>query len=77
MMLAGGVSLLLVPNFGWQSAFFAGILPAGLIWFFRLGIPEFSALVHDQEPTQGGRGPIATNGRRSGEGTREEAAAGR
>jgi putative MFS transporter len=40
MMLAGGVSLLLVPKFGWQAAFFAGILPAGLIWFFRLGIPE-------------------------------------
>ncbi len=40
MMLAGGVALLLVPNFGWQSAFFAGVLPAILVWFFRLGIPE-------------------------------------
>jgi len=40
MMLAGGVTYFLVPNFGWQSAFFAGILPAILVWFFRLGIPE-------------------------------------
>ncbi len=40
MMLAGAVSVVLVPNFGWQSAFFAGILPASLVWFFRLGIPE-------------------------------------
>jgi MFS transporter, putative metabolite:H+ symporter len=39
-MLAGGVALALVPNFGWQSAFLAGMLPAVLIWFFRLGIPE-------------------------------------
>lgn len=39
-MLAGAVALVLVPNFGWQSAFFAGALPAVLIWFFRLGIPE-------------------------------------
>jgi putative MFS transporter len=39
-MLAGGVALVLVPKFGWQSAFLAGILPAVLIWFFRLGIPE-------------------------------------
>ncbi len=39
-MLAGAVALVLVPNFGWQSAFFAGILPAILIWFFRLGMPE-------------------------------------
>ncbi len=40
MMLAGAVAFVLVPNFGWQSAFFAGILPAALVWFFRLGIPE-------------------------------------
>lgn len=39
-MLAGGVALLLVPRYGWQAAFFAGALPAVLIWFFRLGIPE-------------------------------------
>lgn len=39
-MLAGAVALVLVPNYGWQSAFFAGALPAVLIWFFRLGIPE-------------------------------------
>src|SRR5262249_11155316 len=39
-MLAGGVALVLVPKFGWQSAFLAGVLPAILIWFFRLGIPE-------------------------------------
>lgn len=40
MMLAGAVSYVLVPNFGWQSAFLVGILPAVLVWFFRMGIPE-------------------------------------
>lgn len=40
MMLAGAISYVLVPNFGWKSAFLAGILPAVLVWFFRLGIPE-------------------------------------
>jgi len=40
MMLAGAVSYVLVPSFGWQSAFLAGILPAVLVWFFRMGIPE-------------------------------------
>lgn len=40
MMLAGAVALFFVPTFGWQSAFFVGIVPAGLVWFFRLGIPE-------------------------------------
>lgn len=39
-MLAGAVALILVPNYGWQAAFFAGALPAVLVWFFRLGIPE-------------------------------------
>ncbi|MEN6411546.1 MAG: MFS transporter [Veillonellales bacterium] len=40
MLVAAGISFLLVPVYGWRSAFFAGILPACMIWFFRLGIPE-------------------------------------
>jgi MFS transporter, putative metabolite:H+ symporter len=40
MILAGGVAYLLVPKFGWQSAFFVGVLPACLVWFFRFGMPE-------------------------------------
>lgn len=39
-MLAGAVALLIVPNYGWKFAFFAGAAPAILVWFFRLGIPE-------------------------------------
>lgn len=40
VLLAAGVSFLIVPEFGWRSAFFAGIVPALLIWFMRRGIPE-------------------------------------
>ena len=40
MMLAGAVAFVVVPRYGWQSGFFAGVLPAVLVWFFRFGIPE-------------------------------------
>lgn len=40
VLLAAGVSFLIVPEFGWRSAFFAGVAPALLIWFLRMGIPE-------------------------------------
>lgn len=40
VLMAAGVSFLLVPAFGWRSAFFAGVVPALLIWFMRMGIPE-------------------------------------
>lgn len=40
VLTAAGVSLLLVPSFGWRAAFFAGVLPALLVWFLRKGIPE-------------------------------------
>ncbi|NPV89956.1 MAG: MFS transporter [Firmicutes bacterium] len=40
MLLAAGVTFFIVPVYGWRWAFFAGILPACLIWYFRLGIPE-------------------------------------
>ena len=40
MLLAAGVAFFLVPAFGWRSAFFAGVLPAFLVWFLRRDIPE-------------------------------------
>ena len=40
MLLAAGVTFAIVPNLGWRAAFFVGVLPAVLIWFFRMGIPE-------------------------------------
>ena len=40
MLLAAGVAFLLVPAFGWRSAFFAGVAPAFLVWFLRRDIPE-------------------------------------
>ncbi len=40
MLLAGGISFVLVPTLGWRSAFFAGVIPACLVWVFRFGMPE-------------------------------------
>ena len=40
VLVAAGVALLLVPTFGWRSAFFAGVIPALLVWFLRKDIPE-------------------------------------
>ncbi len=40
VLTAAAVALLLVPTYGWRSAFFAGVFPALLVWFLRKGIPE-------------------------------------
>ncbi len=40
VLTAAAVSLLLVPTYGWRAAFFAGVIPALLVWFLRKGIPE-------------------------------------
>lgn len=40
VLIASGVALLLVPAYGWRAAFFAGVLPALLVWLLRKGIPE-------------------------------------
>lgn len=40
MLLAAGVAFFLVPAFGWRSAFFAGVIPAFLVWFLRRDVPE-------------------------------------
>jgi putative MFS transporter len=40
MLLAAGVAFVLVPAFGWRSAFLAGVVPAFLVWFLRRQIPE-------------------------------------
>ncbi len=40
VLTAAAVALWLVPTYGWRSAFFAGVVPALLVWFLRKGIPE-------------------------------------
>lgn len=40
MLLAAGMTFAILPAFGWRWAFFAGVLPALVIWFLRLGVPE-------------------------------------
>ena len=40
VLTAAAVSLWLVPTYGWRAAFFAGVVPALLVWFLRQGIPE-------------------------------------
>lgn len=40
VLTAAAVALLLVPTYGWRAAFFAGVVPALLVWFLRKGIPE-------------------------------------
>jgi MFS transporter, putative metabolite:H+ symporter len=39
-VLAAGVALLLVPRFGWQSAFIVAVIPAILLFIVRQGITE-------------------------------------
>ena len=39
-VLAAGVALLLVPHFGWQSAFIVAIVPAIILFLVRQGITE-------------------------------------
>jgi MFS transporter, putative metabolite:H+ symporter len=39
-VLAAGVALILVPRFGWQSAFIVAIVPAVLLFLIRRGITE-------------------------------------
>lgn len=39
-VLAAGVALILVPRFGWQSAFLVAIVPAVLLFVVRRGISE-------------------------------------
>lgn len=39
-LFAAGATFLVLPVFGWRWAFATGVLPALIIWFFRLGVPE-------------------------------------
>lgn len=39
-LLAAGISLALVPTWGWRAAFLSGILPAILVWFMQRNVPE-------------------------------------
>ena len=64
MMLAGAVAFVLVPTISVGKVHSSsGFLPAGLVWFFRLGIPDNFALVYDQERTCARGSAVATNGR--------------
>ncbi|OLN32639.1 Niacin transporter NiaP [Desulfosporosinus metallidurans] len=39
-LLAATTAFFVLPVFGWRMTFAFGVLPAILVWFFRLGIPE-------------------------------------
>lgn len=39
-LLSAGISLLVVPIWGWRAAFLSGILPAILVWYMRKDLPE-------------------------------------
>jgi MFS family permease len=39
-MLAAGVTLLVLPSFGWRAVFFVGILPALAVLWIRKDVPE-------------------------------------
>lgn len=39
-LLAAAVAFLVLPVFGWRVTFAWGVIPAILVWFLRLGIPE-------------------------------------
>ena len=47
-VLAAGVALVLVPRFGWQSAFIVAIVPAVLLFLVRRGIAESHRYVNAQ-----------------------------
>jgi len=39
-MIAAGLVALILPRFGWRAVFFAGVLPALLVFWIRRGVPE-------------------------------------
>jgi MFS family permease len=39
-MIAAGVTLLVLPSFGWRAVFFVGILPALIVFWIRRDVPE-------------------------------------
>jgi len=39
-MIAAGVTLLVLPRFGWRAVFFAGVLPALVVFWIRRDVPE-------------------------------------
>ena len=39
-MIAAGVTLLVLPRFGWRAVFFVGVLPALVIFWIRRRVPE-------------------------------------
>lgn len=39
-MIAAGVTLLVLPRFGWRAVFFAGVLPALVVLWIRRDVPE-------------------------------------
>jgi MFS transporter, putative metabolite:H+ symporter len=54
-VLAAAVALVLVPHFGWQSAFIVAIIPAVLLFLVRRGITESHRYVDAQADQVSGR----------------------
>lgn len=53
-VLAAGVALILVPRFGWQSAFIVAIIPAIILFLVRQGIKESHRYSAVQTKVEGG-----------------------
>jgi MFS family permease len=47
-MLAAGVVALILPSYGWRAVFFAGVLPALLVFWIRRDVPESDIWLRQQ-----------------------------
>ena len=56
-MLAAGVVALVLPLYGWRAVFFAGVLPALIVFWIRRDVPESELWLKHQ--ASGGGGSIA------------------
>ena len=71
LALAAIVALLIMPTWGWRAVFVAGVVPAVLLFFVRIYMPEVSPLSYHP---RSGRRSRAHRGRDREEGRRRPAA---
>ena len=55
-MIAAGLVALILPRFGWRAVFFAGVLPALLVFWIRKDVPESEVWL---EGSRGSRASLA------------------
>ncbi|MEP7078833.1 MAG: MFS transporter, partial [Chthoniobacterales bacterium] len=63
-LLAAVVYALVFPAFGWRGLFVAGALPAGLVIFIRLRVPESPAWLRQRRRTSSALADIGATARR-------------